>query len=420
MSIESLKRWHWALIGLLLGLLVAWTQISIGVDGMFAAGEHRTIGQRDFERGLHEAAIRGHPVIDHLTVYPDGKRFVLQMRRLERDPKFPKDGRRYRYSQYSLVTAVPYAPAIDPRKTVELSVIPAEAKVHVNLAADREGSPAKFSGWLPAGGLSRDPGTGAEVSVHLRPAEYRLTVVADTTRGRNPMDQLIVNLNGRPLPPLSPEPSGNPARWQTTIPRDGFNDQPQQVLQFSRQAEPVAIREIHLIDPKYTVLDYLQQGAPGDKPATYRFGWWVKPRATLAISIFTAVALIGGLWPTVLNLLVGAGFGRPQSESSYDLSRFKGEPEKAKAIPATMTDEDDQAMRELEERLMAGLSENGSNVSPAEELEETSATIARRELNAKAVETIPAAATPADQETDRSYMGEFYPVVRPAVEKKDQ
>ncbi len=128
MSIESLKRWHWALIGLILGLLIAWSQIQIGVDGMFAAGERKTIGQLDFERGLRQPPIRNYPIIKNLIVYPDGKRFVLRMKRFEPHPRFPGDHRGYRYVDYSLVTTQPYLPTTDLKKTVEVVILPPTAK----------------------------------------------------------------------------------------------------------------------------------------------------------------------------------------------------------------------------------------------------------------------------------------------------
>ncbi len=425
MSIESLKRWHWALIGLSLGLLIGWAQVKIGVDGMLAMGGHRTIGQIDFERGLRQAPMRAYPIIEDLCIYPDGRRFVLRMKRFEPHPTHPDDHKTYRYSQYSLVTNTPYFPATDVKKTVDVEVLPAESKVHVNLSADRGGVPSTFTGWKNGTNRWRDPGEGdgSAVQFALRPAAYQLTVMLDPSSGGKGMDELTATFNGHRLAPFGPAVGGGPLLWQTTIPRDALIDAPKQLLSLARQGRAVPVRALRLTDPTYTVLDYLKEAAPGGQVPHYRFAWWVQPRATMALWAVGAVLLLGGIWPSVLTLLTGAGFGRPVPEADYDLDRFKGEPKPVvAATPAnTLTDEDQEELAALEERIMAGLSADGELPDQNIPMTPTSAPSTPRMLTAapeKPIDEQEQPVAPTRSENHPAYQGEFYPVVRGPAEKK--
>src|SRR5207237_890076 len=47
----------------------------------------------------------------------------------------------------------------------------------------------------------------------------------------------------------------------------------------------------------------------GSGTVKYRYCWWERPGAMLAIYPAAGLVLIGGVWPTVLGLLIGAGLG---------------------------------------------------------------------------------------------------------------
>jgi hypothetical protein len=47
-------------------------------------------------------------------------------------------------------------------------------------------------------------------------------------------------------------------------------------------------------------------------------GWWLKPRWAMIIGSVGGMVLIGGIWPSLLNVMLGAGFGRqrdPEEEA---------------------------------------------------------------------------------------------------------
>ena len=58
--------------------------------------------------------------------------------------------------------------------------------------------------------------------------------------------------------------------------------------------------------------------------ANVRFAWWQKPLPGLFLYAAAGVLLLGGVWPTLLNVMLGAGFGRDHSKDGYDLERFGG------------------------------------------------------------------------------------------------
>jgi hypothetical protein len=76
------------------------------------------------------------------------------------------------------------------------------------------------------------------------------------------------------------------------------------------------------IDPKlgsgrtnvFAVLDRAGQ-LRGARPA-YRYAWAEQPMLAGAIWTLGSMALIGGVWPTILGFLVGAGFGPVNEDTS--------------------------------------------------------------------------------------------------------
>lgn len=70
----------------------------------------------------------------------------------------------------------------------------------------------------------------------------------------------------------------------------------------------------------------------GGAAVRYRYAWWETPAAIATIYPLAGLVLIGGVWPTVLGLMVGMGLGRKRSaEEKVDLSKYKGDA-KAKAL----------------------------------------------------------------------------------------
>src|SRR5262249_18763432 len=108
----------------------------------------------------------------------------------------------------------------------------------------------------------------------------------------------------------------------------------------------------------FTIQDYLEQVRKSNAEATYRFAWWYLPWAIALIWGGGAVLLIGGVCPTALNLMIGAGLGRKkEKEPEYDLDRFKGgaEPSTAPSGRVAPTAADHQHLKELEETLQRNI-----------------------------------------------------------------
>ena len=77
MCLTNLRHWHWALIGLALGLLLAYLQ------GLIEPPPVRSMGQQNFETMLGQAPEHGHAALTNLVVHPpDGDHCLVTGDRL--------------------------------------------------------------------------------------------------------------------------------------------------------------------------------------------------------------------------------------------------------------------------------------------------------------------------------------------------
>lgn len=158
------------------------------------------------------------------------------------------------------------------------------------------------------------------------------------------------------------------------------------------------------------VLEYLKQVKEGNPNVKFRYAWWQERWAIYLLWTGASVLLIGGVWPSIVSLMVGAGLGFHKKEEGpeYDLSRFKGEKEKEK--PAA-TAADMQHLHELEDELEKKLAAQRAGMPiPDDESEEAAAV---RKLEGGPLEAVASDKPPEDHE----YKGEFYPVDRGAKKK---
>lgn len=164
-------------------------------------------------------------------------------------------------------------------------------------------------------------------------------------------------------------------------------------------------------DPKETILSYLAKAKASNPNISYRYAWWREPGPCYLLWTIGSVIVIGGIWPTIINLMIGAGFGRAKEEKSdYDLDRFKGEEEKAAARKQPTAEQLAQLQRVEEQyrnSVGAGTGER-AGVGVAQTEEEV------MKLNGGPVE---AHAVEQNKE-DHEYRGEFYPVDRGAKKKE--
>ncbi len=158
--------------------------------------------------------------------------------------------------------------------------------------------------------------------------------------------------------------------------------------------------------PNYTVANFLADVAGKDPSISYRFAWWATKPMTILLWTVGGLVVVGGIWPFVVNLLIGAGFGRPRpAEDEYDLSRFQSE---ADLNPAAVpNDEDGLKLKALEEELSKNLEGGAFEQAPGAASPAPPMTLASEPLQ-------PAAPV---AEEDKDFAGEFYPVAHGAKKK---
>jgi prepilin-type processing-associated H-X9-DG protein len=318
MGVAHLKRWHWMLAGLMVGLALSYVQWSLGPEGFTFGGQHRSLGQAAFERDLLHPPVNGTPVVKNLRVYRDGGKFLVEFSYLPSGDE--KDRLKNGYEKSLLTTGVPFEPVADLKQTVNVGIHPAMTwrkgktlgTVMVNMWP--RPAPAQFTGWKQLDNDTADPGTGADVQLALRPASYSLTLIAPGASASQ-IAHLALTLNGRLLPPLGAGAQvGGATLWQTSVPRDAFIKADRQELHIARGDQPVAVREIRLLDPTYTVVDYLREVALDHPQVAYHPVWWTEPRTMFMVWTFGSVALIGGIWPTLVTMLGGSPPARAPTE----------------------------------------------------------------------------------------------------------
>jgi len=161
--------------------------------------------------------------------------------------------------------------------------------------------------------------------------------------------------------------------------------------------------------PFPSVQDYIADLARTNPHVQFRHGWWREPMATVALWTAGGMILVGGLWPTLIGLLTGAGFGRKTGqEPEYDLGRFQSEPEQPALSGPTA--EDEARLRELEQAMLKNLQEQTASGSTFDAQPAVSSPPAMKALNVSLdqVQLSP----PLEQ--PKHYEGEYYPVAREA------
>lgn len=156
------------------------------------------------------------------------------------------------------------------------------------------------------------------------------------------------------------------------------------------------------------VLAFLKRAKEISPELSYRYAWFRETWAIFMLWTGASVLLIGGVWPSVVSLMVGAGLGlqREPKGPDYDLDRFKAEAEKQPERREPTADEIAH-LRQLEEELERKLQAQQLGM-PIPEDEPSDAPAAPMKLDGAPLE----AAKLPQQEQEHDYKGEFYPVDR--------
>ena len=174
-----------------------------------------------------------------------------------------------------------------------------------------------------------------------------------------------------------------------------------------------------------TVMDYLAVAQKANPQLQYRFAWELENNWSIALGAIGGVVLIGGIWPTVLGVMLGAGLGRPpksESEKANEeyLKRFgKGAKSEPVAVAKGPTGGDMQRLDEMNAALETQLAAAGifsNQTANASDGSTAGAVIVP--LNSGGDE--PAQVSPSEPrpgETEEEFRkrfaaGDFYPVAR--------
>jgi hypothetical protein len=163
------------------------------------------------------------------------------------------------------------------------------------------------------------------------------------------------------------------------------------------------------------VLEFLKKTKEVTPEVKFRYAWYRETWAIFMLWTGASVLLIGGVWPSVVSLMVGAGLGLQREEKGpdYDLSRFKSEADPA-GEHRDLTAAEIAHMRELEAELERKLEAQRLGM-PIPEDEPVGATAAApQKLDGGPLEAA-AIDKPAEE---HEYRGEFYPVDRHLPKKK--
>src|SRR5437667_5969116 len=82
---------------------------------------------------------------------------------------------------------------------------------------------------------------------------------------------------------------------------------------------PFKVANIQPKSDTYSILDYLAETKQAFPDVVeYRYAWWAAPRAQYVLWMGGALLLIGGVWPSLVNLMIGAGMGSPKRDKQTD------------------------------------------------------------------------------------------------------
>ncbi|HEY7086607.1 MAG TPA: hypothetical protein VH518_00880 [Tepidisphaeraceae bacterium] len=168
-----------------------------------------------------------------------------------------------------------------------------------------------------------------------------------------------------------------------------------------------------------TIQGYLEGLARSDNTVRFHYGWWLEPKKALIIGSLLGMLIIGGVWPSLLNVMVGAGLGRkadPEEDarrkSGFDwgsLVRMSKKPAAGGAGRPQVSAADQRHVQDVADAYERGLA--GSAVATAS----AGASVAQaegtvRKLEGGPLEAAKPMAKPEDED-DIEVKGEYYPVL---------
>lgn len=172
---------------------------------------------------------------------------------------------------------------------------------------------------------------------------------------------------------------------------------------FHRSAIPYKANGKAYADVRAYLEDVAKQS--GGKGAAYRVAWWERPAIAWALYPGAGLLLIGGVWPTLLNLLVGAGLGRKRDEpAGVDLSKYKSTA--SAATPKGKAELSDDERRQLDAVAAAMEADLAAGASARE----PGGAALNQDVPVRELETAPlAGSVKEDHGKPKTFDGDFYP-----------
>jgi len=370
--VEQMKWWHWTLLSLVIGALLAYTN----TGGADTSVDHSSCSPGIFEGELllpawvdPKNSSRRMPLVGDIVVHPvepvieGGKSvnyqlisFTMLTSPTPQNPSGSKD------TEFMLAP-YPYEPAPRRNASRNNAAYPAASVYHA-VAGDTLGSVAhRF--------YPKDPAAGEKAFIQTNPV---------LREAKGPADLKIVA--GRYY-------------WVPWDPADqhNVNDFIEAANQFLKARD-----------------------GTGAIPISIHYRWWENQKYGYQMWIGGSFLIVGVLWPMLLTVMLKGGLGS-MTEEEFSLRKYKSKPEPAMAKPAPTgpTAGDMQRLRELEETLSASL-KAGATAAPAAEATATPAEAPVKKLTGTAAET-PVA--PKVEEEKKDFAGGvYYPVELPHTKPK--
>ncbi len=386
--IEHLKRWHWCVLGILVGCIVA--SVSIWSGPHEKPGED-TIRHREFEEMLlYGRNFKGWTVdnVRNVQLHPP----LLELYDQKKKANVLTDFISFDFTEYEVISFGLLVKEVPPNTPASGVLKPEDTITIVNGTAVQSDGQVKTA-------LNAVP-PNSEVKITL-------------FRGGSEK-QVVFKLGEKPYPAIE-----TGSRSPVIRPR-----------QKSGHILPLVVKEARpsLLGKdveKMSATEYLQKLAeymtkakadtakyPKAMELTWKKAFIDDPKMAYLIYGGGGFVVIGLIWPTILNFLVGAGFGRGKSDQKeVDLAKYKSKPEPKKE-KATVTEDDMDQLKRLEAELEASLAKGASESAPASAGAATAVAAAPiKKLTATAVEP-PKVDPKAVPHKDRDFgadQGDFYP-----------
>ena len=387
MDIEHLRWWHWVLLSLVLGYLLAFVN-SAPIEPVGMTEQQIPQFQRDV---MHAPIGKDHiPWTKGIRVYPSVEKGALgkPLQIVTYEALAPKKGGgpdEFYYRANWFCAPIPYTvtgqgPVLaDPDKQFKDEADKAAEHLPPGIEKAVSAQPGDTLESITASAYGRLSNDGQEAIATANPA-FRYSKSVDDLIKRRRMS------NGQQiLIPWSPE-------------------------------------------KQKTVRDWLDDAGKNYSWVRYQFAWWKVPRYCTMLWMGSTFAVVGVIWPMTLSVLTGAGLGRRTvDKNEYDLTRIGSEKRKAKAKPKLAETAEEAAAQHqrlvaMNEALTASVSEGidrASNKPKVGQEADHPATAAgpNRPFVPQAAD--PNVPVPVGNEEDKEFTGEFYPVAHPLAKPAD-